>query len=198
MTALSSRPAALAALAILAAALIEGCVVVPYVRRGPSQAHVAGVARSSRFLVKGRAPYLIVPRVSRTATLHLASGAIVRAQARDKVYAVTFQNDSGTELWLRAFEQRSRPAPAVICRDGAPLALTLPRPIPPGEELTIVLRDEREQREIRALLTTLIDRDEVRIRFDPGSPVSAGFLILTAGVYRYEHLPLACRNAASK
>ncbi len=159
---------------------------------------MVGGAPSARFLVKGRAPSLIVPRVSRVSTLRLASGAVVRAQARDKVYAVTFQNDSGTELWLRTFDQKEKAVPAVACRDGVPSRLELPRAIPAGDELTIVLRDERERREISTLLKTLIDRDEVTIRFDPGSPLSAGFLIIPAGLYRYEHLPLACRDAAVK
>jgi len=198
MTVSSSRRAARAALAIFLAALVPGCVVVPFVRRGPSQAHVTSAIPNARFLVKGRAPYLIVPRVSRASTLRLASGAAVRAEARDKVYAITFRNDSGTELWLRTFEQPSRPTRAVVCRDGVPLSLTLPRPIPAGEALTVMLRDERERREVQLLLKTIIDRDEVTIRFDPGPLISTGLLIIPAGLYRYEHLPLACRDAVMK
>jgi hypothetical protein len=88
--------------------LLAACLPAPFLRRGPSVAHIEGARASDRFLVKGRAPYVIVPRISRTSSLRLGSGAIVRAEARDKVFAVTLRNDSGIEHWVSS--SPSRPA----------------------------------------------------------------------------------------
>jgi hypothetical protein len=179
-------------------ALLPGCLAFPFARHGPAEAHIEDAPPSDRFLVKGRAPYLIVPPISRIARQRLASGAIVRAEARDKVYAVHIHNDSALELWIRTFHEEGKRVPSFLCRDGLPAKLDLPHPIPPGEEATILLGEDREGRRIQMRLRTLIDRDDLTLRFDGGPFLSLGVLIVPFSRYDYTHLPAACRERVGR
>jgi hypothetical protein len=179
----------------IALTILPGCLVLPYLRTGPSEARIEGAASNERFLVKGRVPYLIAPPVARSAAQRLASGAILRAEARDHVHAVTIENDTGLELWLRTFDQAKDPAPVIACEDGEPSKLELPRAIPPGHDLTLLMRDGR-RRKIDLILKTLVDREDIVIRFGNGPPLAAGFVIIPASLYSYHRLPVRCREAA--
>ncbi len=185
-------------LAVLPLFVPAACLPAPFLRRGPSEAHIEGARASDHFLVKGRAPYVIVPRISRTSSLRLGSGAIVRAEARDKVFAVTLRNDTGIEHWVSSFDVTSGPVPVFLCRAGEPAALALPMKVLPGEEAILVLRDDRERRDVRLIVRSLLDRAELHLRLDNGPPLAAGFGIIPFSVYDYKHLPRACRDAARR
>ena len=185
-------------LSVLTLALLSACFPAPFLRRGPSEAHIEGARASDRFLVKGRAPYLIVPRISRTSSLRLGSGAIVRAEARDKVFTVTIENDTGIELWLSSFDLKTGPLPVHVCRYGDPEPLKLPLHIMPGEETILVFRDDRERRDVRMILRSVVDRDDLTLHFENGPRISGGILIVPLGLYDYKHLSRACRDAAMK
>jgi hypothetical protein len=183
---------------LLPIALLSACLPVPFLRRGPSEAHIEGARGSDRFIVKGRAPYLIVPRISRTSSLRLASGAVVRAEARDKVFAVTIRNDTGVELWVSSFDLKTGPVPVIVCRYGTPEPLKVPLHLLAGDETILLFRDDREHRDVRMILRSMLDRDDLTMRFDNGPPLSGGFVLVPFGLYDYIHLPRACRDAAMK
>ncbi len=185
-------------LSVLSLALLPACLPAPFLRRGPSEAHIDGARASDHFLVKGRAPYLIVPRSSRRSSLRLGSGAVVRAEARDKVFAVTLRNDSGIEHWVSSFDLKPSPVPVFVCRYGAPEPFKAPVKVLPGEEMTLVFRDDRERRDVRMIVRSLVDRAELNMRFENGPPLSAGFVIIPFSVYDYRHLPRSCLDAARK
>ncbi len=178
--------------------LFPGCLAFPFARHGPAEAHIEDGPSSDRFLVKGRAPYLIVPRISRTARQRLASGAIVQAEARDKVYAVHIHNDSGLELWISTSHEEGKRVPSFLCTEGLPAKLDLPHPIPPGEERTVFLGDDRGGRRIQMRLRTFFDRDDLILRFDGGPLLSLGILIVPFARYDYTHLPAACREQVGR
>lgn len=183
-------------LSVLPPLLLPACLPAPFLRRGPSEARIEGARGSDRFLVKGRAPYVIAPRISRRSSLRLGSGAIVRAEARDKVFALTLVNDSGLEHWVSSFDFLRAPVPVFVCRYGVPEPLKLPVRVLPGEETTLVFRDDRERRDVRIIVRSLLDRAEMKLRFDNGPPLSAGFVVIPFSAYDYRHLPQACRDAA--
>lgn len=195
-----AEPACLVAtiLLFLASSLSSGCLALPYARRGPSEARIESAPSDSRYLLKGRVPYVNLPPISRISVQHLASGVIVRAEARDKVHQVYIHNDTRLELWVRKFHDEGRRVDAIICRDGRPEPMALPLVIPAGEERTLLVRDDRIRRRINMRLTTFLDRDDVFIELSPGPIFSLGLMVIPFSRYDYSRLPSACLDAVRK
>jgi hypothetical protein len=99
---------------------------------------------------------------------------------------------------VSSFDIKSRPVPVFVCREGRAEPMTLPVHILPGDETTLVFRDDRERRDVRMVVRSLVDRAEMELRFENGPPLSAGFVIIPFSVYDYRHLPRVCRDAAMK
>jgi hypothetical protein len=172
-----------------------GCLALPMIRSGPSQAWIEGVRAEGRNLVKGRVPYLIFPSISRRAKETLVYGAVVTVESRDGVHVVKVHNDSPIEAWIRTFGDKGIPVRAVVCQEGKAFPLTLPHAMQPGDERMLLVPDRGKTQNIRMRLGTYVDRDDIDIKFGPGPPLVAGFVIIPFSNYSYEPLPSACLDA---
>lgn len=179
---------------LLALLPLSGCLGFPFARTGPSEVWIEGVTADERFLVKGRIPYLIVPPVSRASIIKLVYGVNVTAESRDKLYTIRVHNDSGIEVWIKAFTEKGVPVKALHCVGGRPSPFDIPQVLPPGAKRMILVPDKGRKQRLRMHFSTFVDRDDIYINFAPGAKASVGYAIIPFSRYDYEPLPSACRN----